>query len=183
MFLLCSSFGWGCVLHLFCWVVLLGHPPLALFPLSFYVVLLGFFPLWVVLLFSFSCLVALSSSSFGWGSFIHHLLLGGAVWFHSSFWLLDGVAVFPSPVWWCCLPYPPLGGEPLPKEEKEEKKLPHPQETKQERPPKVWGGRGRRRCPHVSHRFSMIFLLGSGCCSSLRWKKGKCKTDRRKAKR
>ena len=29
--------------------------------------------------------------------------------------------------------------------------------------------------------FSMIFLLSSGCCSSLRWKKGKRKTDRRKA--
>ena len=23
-----------------------------------------------------------------------------------------------------------------------------------------------------SHKFSMIFLLSSGCCSSLRWKKG-----------
>ena len=34
-----------------------------------------------------------------------------------------------------------------------------------------------------SHRFSMIFLLSSGCCSSLRWKKGKRKTDRRKVKR
>ena len=32
-----------------------------------------------------------------------------------------------------------------------------------------------------SHRFSMIFLLSSGCYSSLRWKKGKRKTDRRKA--
>ena len=32
-----------------------------------------------------------------------------------------------------------------------------------------------------SHKFSMIFLLSSGCCSSLRWKKGKRKTDRRKA--
>ena len=28
-----------------------------------------------------------------------------------------------------------------------------------------------------SHRFSMIFLLSSGCCSSLKWKKGKRKTD------
>ena len=34
-----------------------------------------------------------------------------------------------------------------------------------------------------SHRLSMIFLLSSGCCSLLRWKKGKRKTDRRKAKR
>ena len=33
------------------------------------------------------------------------------------------------------------------------------------------------------HRFSMIFLLSSGCCSSLRWKKGKRKIDRRKAKK
>ena len=32
-----------------------------------------------------------------------------------------------------------------------------------------------------SHRLSMIFLLSSSCCSSLRWKKGKRKTDRRKA--
>ena len=30
-----------------------------------------------------------------------------------------------------------------------------------------------------SHRFSMIFLLSSSCCSSLKWKKGKKKTDRR----
>ena len=34
-----------------------------------------------------------------------------------------------------------------------------------------------------SHRFSMTFLLSSGCCSSLRWKKGKRKIDRRKARR
>ena len=34
-----------------------------------------------------------------------------------------------------------------------------------------------------SHRLSMIFLLSSGCCSSLRWKKGKRKTDRRKAEK
>ena len=27
------------------------------------------------------------------------------------------------------------------------------------------------------HRFSMIFWLSSGCCSSLRWKKGKRKTQ------
>ena len=32
-----------------------------------------------------------------------------------------------------------------------------------------------------SHKFSMIILLSSGCCSSLRWKKVKRKTDRRKA--
>ena len=32
-----------------------------------------------------------------------------------------------------------------------------------------------------SHRLSMTFLSSSGCCSSLRWKKGKRKTDRRKA--
>ena len=56
-------FGWCCCFFL----LLLGGaawspPSLALFPLSFCVVLLGFFPLWVV-----------------------------------------------SPVWWCCLPSPPLG--------------------------------------------------------------------------
>ena len=46
---------------------------------------------------------------------------------------------------------------------------------------RLGGGRGRRRCPHPRwsrsmHRFSMIFWLSSGCCSSLRWKKGKRKT-------
>ena len=30
------------------------------------------------------------------------------------------------------------------------------------------------------HRFSMILWLSSGCCSSLKWEKGKGKTDRRK---
>ena len=34
------------------------------------------------------------------------LLLGGAAWFLPS---MGGVAVFASPVWWCCLPSPPLG--------------------------------------------------------------------------
>ena len=34
-----------------------------------------------------------------------------------------------------------------------------------------------------SHKFSMIFLSSSGCCSSLRWKKGKRKTDKRMAEK
>ena len=69
MFLLRSSFGWGCVLHLFCWVVLLGlllllggvafllfllrgaawsPPSLALFSSPFTWCCLVLFPLWVV---------------------------------------------------------------------------------------------------------------------------------------
>ena len=32
-------------------------------------------------------------------------------------------------------------------------------------------------------RFSMNFLLSSGCCSSLRWKKEKRKKDRRNARK
>ena len=52
----------------------------------------------------------------------------------------------------------------------------------------VWGGEGRRRCPHTRFwrsrtGFPMIFLLSSCCCSSLRWKNGKRKTDRRKAEK
>ena len=55
---------------------------------------------WVVLL-GFLLLVVLRSSS--------PFALGGAAWSLPSF-LWGGVAVFPSPVWWCCLPSPPLGG-------------------------------------------------------------------------
>ena len=40
---------------------------------------------------------------------------------------------------------------------------------------------GRHKCPHSrlprsGAGFSMIFLLSSSCCSSLRWKKGKRKS-------
>ena len=66
--------GWCCLVSSF----LLGG--FAVFSFSFCVVLLGFFPVWVVLLFSFSC-----------------LLLGGAAWSLPS---MGGVAVFPSPVRW-----------------------------------------------------------------------------------
>ena len=57
-----SPVGWCCSVSSFLGVVFL----------SFHVVLLGFFPLWVVLLLSFSCLVVLPSiPSFGRGCFFH----------------------------------------------------------------------------------------------------------------
>ena len=89
-----SPVGWCCLVSSFLGVVFL----------SFYVVLLGFFPLWVV---SPVWWILSSSSSFGRGCFIPRLLLGGAAWSPPPF---GGVAVFPSPVWWCCFPSPPLGG-------------------------------------------------------------------------
>ena len=78
----------------------------------------------MVLLFSFSCLVGSSSSSFGWCCFFPCLLLRGAAWsppslalFSSPFtWCCLVSSLFgwcccsPSPVWWCSLFPPPLGG-------------------------------------------------------------------------
>ena len=91
-----SPVGWCCLVSSFLGVVFL----------SFHVVLLGFFPFWVVLLFSFSCLVALSSSP----------PVGGAAFSHVFCWVVllgfllpfGGVAVFPSPAGWGS---PPKGGE------------------------------------------------------------------------
>ena len=66
-------------------------------------------------LFSFSFSLYLSFSPFGWcclvSSFfgwccVTPLFLRGAAWFLPS---SGGAVVFPSPVWWCCLPSPPLG--------------------------------------------------------------------------
>ena len=66
-----SEIGWCCLVSSFLGVVFL----------SFYVVLLGFFPLWVVLLFSLSCLVVLPSiPSIGQWCVFPCLLLGGAAW-------------------------------------------------------------------------------------------------------
>ena len=110
MFLLRSFFGWCCCL------------PFFLFGVAFLLLLWVelFFPLssvaWCRLVssfcgwcccFSFSCLVVLSSSSFGWDCFFPRLLLGGAAWSPPPFF--SHVALFPSPVRWCCLPSPPLG--------------------------------------------------------------------------
>ena len=62
--------------------------------LSFYEVLLGFFPL----LGGLSCLVVLPSTpSIGWCCFFPCLLLGGAAWSPPS------LALFSSPFAWCCL--------------------------------------------------------------------------------
>ena len=98
-----SSPGWGCSFPvLFCWVVLLG-------PLLLGVVLGG-------VAFSISSQVVLPSfPSFWWGSLpppplnrttFPHLLKGGGAWFPFSLVLLS-----PSPLAWCCLPSPPLGGD------------------------------------------------------------------------
>ena len=114
-----SPVGWRCLISSFLGVVFL----------SFYVVLLGSFPLWVVSPVWCCCLPSpplggaafsnvffLVSSLFGWsllfggaafirsfgcGSFFPCLLFGGAVWFHPSFWVVW--LFFPSPVGWCCL--------------------------------------------------------------------------------
>ena len=68
-----------------------------------WVVLLGLFLLWVELLFFLSCSVVLLLV-FGWCC-VSPLLLRGAARFPPS---VGGVAVFLSPVWWGCLPFPPL---------------------------------------------------------------------------
>ena len=90
LFLLCSFFGWSCF-----------------FPLSLCVVLLGFFLLWMVLLFSFTCLVVLLSSAFfGCGS-VPSLSSDG--WCCLVFSFLGWCCVAPLFFLWCCFPFHPLG--------------------------------------------------------------------------
>ena len=81
-------FGWCCCFFFSCLVVLR-------FSSSFYVELLGFFPLWWSLLFggaAFHLLHWVVVRLFG-------LLLGGAAWSPLPF---GGVAVYPSPTGWYC---------------------------------------------------------------------------------
>ena len=111
--LVSSLFGWsllfgGAAFHHLHWVVarfpclLLGGA--AWSPPSFWVVLLFFLLLLVGCSFITSSFVpSLSGVAFP-------LLLRGAAWSPPPF---GGVAVFPFPVWWCCLPSPPLGGTAL----------------------------------------------------------------------
>ena len=94
-------FGWCCCFSLSSWCCLVSSFLGVVF-LSFYVVLLGFFPLLVVSPVWWCCLPsppldsgAFPLSSVGWCCLVSSFLLGG-------------VAVFPSPVGWCCLPSPPL---------------------------------------------------------------------------
>ena len=101
-----SSVGWCCLVSSFllggvvvfsfsCWVVLLGF----LLPRRCFPLLLRGAAWFLPSLGGLSCLVVLPSfSSFGWG---------GAARSPPPF---GGVAVFPSPVWWCCLPSPPFDG-------------------------------------------------------------------------
>ena len=126
---------WGGVLPVFCWVVLLRFLPsmggVAVFPapvrwccslssggvaflLSFCVVLLGFFPsVGGVACYSFSCLVALSSSSSFLGGaafpllFCWVMLLGllSLLWVELLFFSLSCSVVLPSfsSFGWCCV--------------------------------------------------------------------------------
>ena len=108
-FIVSSFFGWCCLVSsLFGWSLQFGGA--AFHPLHWVGLLFPMSSSWFLpSLGGLSCLAVLPSfSSFGCGSFFPCLLLGGAVWFHPSFWVVW--LFFPSPVGWCCLPSPPLGG-------------------------------------------------------------------------